>query len=246
VETNASGSYTVDYQVRDRAGLTTSASRSVLVADRTPPEISIIGANPKTVECGTVYHDDGTDAADSCDGDLTGAVLSNSHVNTNSLGSYTVDYQVRDKAGLTAATSRSVLVVDRAPPVVTIKPMMQLFPPDDLYRTFSLANCAQATDACSGALDLNQVGEIVAIYSDEPDVIRSSDPGNDIVILGSTSFNLRNQMDKRSNGRVYEIEFTTRDNHGNKSTARSCFIGVKASQSSAQPVSDGRIFTVRP
>jgi hypothetical protein len=157
-----------------------------------------------------------------------------------------VDYQVRDKAGLTTVASRSVRVADLTPPGVTIKPMIQLFPPDDLYRTFSLSDCAQAIDTCSGALDLNQAGEIVAIYSDELDVIRSSDPGNDIVILGSSSFKLRNQLDKRGNGRVYEIEFTAHDNHGNKGTARSCFIGVKSSQSSAQPVDNGRIFTVRP
>jgi hypothetical protein len=66
------------------------------------------------------------------------------------------------------------------------------------------------------------------------------------VILGPSAFKLRNQRGLFGNGRVYEIEFTVRDNNGNDSAPHSCFVGVKQFFFSPTPVNDGRVFTVRP
>jgi hypothetical protein len=245
VDTGNPGSYAVDYQVTDDAGLVDAASRTVAVADRTPPRLSVIGANPETVECAATYRDDGATATDLCDGDLTSAVSTVSRVNTGVPGSYAVDYRVQDRVGLTATARRSVVVADRTPPDVSIAPMRVLFRPDNDYRMFELSDCAAAVDACGGRLRIDRVGEIVAIHSDEPDRTSHRDPGRDIVILGRSRFKLREQSRTFGNGRVYEIEFTVRDSRGNSTGRRSCFIGVDARFHDGPPVNDGRVFTVR-
>jgi hypothetical protein len=246
VDPGVVGSYAVDYQVHDRAGLTATASRSVSVADHTPPRITLLGANPRTVECGVHYHDQGATATDLCDGDLTGALSRVSHVDSHVPGTYAVDFQVRDGSGLTATERRTVVVTDTTPPRVSVEPMRTLFPPNDHYRTFELSDCAAAFDSCSGRLDVDRFGEIVAIHSDEPDRARRHDPDHDIVILSSSRFKLRQQAERHGNGRVYEIEFAVHDRHGNTGETRSCFIGVNTPFHHDPPVNDGRVFTVRP
>jgi hypothetical protein len=235
----------VDYQVRDGAGLTSAASRSVAVVDTLRPALTVLGSNPATVECATAYRDAGALAVDTCDGDITRAIATQSNVNTRVPGNYAVSYQVHDIAGLISAASRSVVVVDHAPPEVTVNPMRELFPSDLQYRRFELSDCAQAFDACDGATQIDQIGDIVAIHSDEPDDVGPGDPSRDIVILGHSSFLVRRQADEHRNGRVYEIEFTTRDARGNRSEAHSCFIGVET-RLGRSPINDGRVFTVRP
>jgi hypothetical protein len=246
VNPQVAGTYAVDYRVRDQAGLIATASRPVVVADHAPPQLSILGANPATAECRTEYRDDGAAATDVCDGTITASIVAQSNVNTSVLGSYGVDYEVRDLAGFTATARRPVVVADRTPPAVTIRPTTVLDPFALFYRVFNLSDCAQAADACTGAVNIDQLGRIVAIHSDEPDRSWILDPGNDIVILGTSTFALRRESDLLRNGRVYEIEFTVRDSLGNTSAPRSCFVGVKTSLFGATPINDGRVFTVRP
>jgi hypothetical protein len=135
---------------------------------------------------------------------------------------------------------------DTQPPDVEPKPMIVLFPPDLRYHHFQLSDCARSVDTCSGKGNINEVGQIVAIHSDEPDVMHLFDPPHDMVILGPSSFKLRSQRRLFGNGRVYEIEFTVRDNNGNVSAPHSCFVGVKQFFFSPTPVNDGRVFTVLP
>jgi hypothetical protein len=90
------------------------------------------------------------------------------------------------------------------------------------------------------------MGDIVAIHSDEPDITGPDDPGQDIVILGHSSFKLREQQVLPGNGRVYEVELTARDDRGNRTAPLSCFFGVKESRQSRKPINDGRMLTVRP
>ena len=240
------GGYSVDYEVRDRAGFASTASRSVLVTDQTPPTLLLRGDNPSLVECGTRYHDDGARASDLCSGDLTNMVRARSHVRSRVPGNYTVDYSVRDPAGLVTAASRLVVVADRIPPSVSVARTQELGLPDDRYRGFDLSDCADARDACSGPLNIDRAGQIRAIHSDEPDAIDRHDPGNDIVITSNSHFKLRKQSNPHGNGRVYEVEFVVRDELGNTSAARSCFIAVNARFHRRPSVNDGRVVTVRP
>lgn len=245
VDTAVPGGYTVDYQVRDEAGLVATASRAVTVVDTTAPRLTVLGANPVTVECATRYRDRGATAADLCDGDLTGAITAVSHVNTRVLGNYAVDYQVRDRSGLAAAASRTVVVADRTPPDVTLAAMHKLARHDLRYHAFDLSDCGAAVDACGGRIDIDRAGDIVAMYSDERDRSSVFDPDHDMVILSNSRFLVRDQSNLFGNGRVYEIEFTVRDANHNAGL-HSCFIGVTAPFHSGPPIDDGRVFAVRP
>ncbi|MCF6230866.1 MAG: DUF5011 domain-containing protein [Gammaproteobacteria bacterium] len=101
VDTNTVGSYTVTYNVTDAAGNNaTEVTRVVNVtADVTVPVITLIGSDPVSIEQGETYTDAGATASDNIDGDLTGSIVTVNPVDTNTVGSYTVTYNVTDAEG---------------------------------------------------------------------------------------------------------------------------------------------------
>ena len=87
--------------------------------------ITLNGDEVVPVEVGSSYSDAGASASDNVDGALTGLILVVSTVDTTTLGSYTVTYNVSDAAGNSAvAVVRAVDVIkpaDTTLPVVTLK-----------------------------------------------------------------------------------------------------------------------------
>jgi uncharacterized repeat protein (TIGR01451 family) len=92
--------------------MNTNQTLSVLeIATNTPPTITLIGANPLDLDTGTTYTELGATAHDLEDGDLTSKiVIDSTAVNTATPGTYTVTYSVTDSGGLTASTTRQVVV----------------------------------------------------------------------------------------------------------------------------------------
>ena len=122
VDANAVGSYTRTYDVSDGMGNpAVTVTRTVNVVDMTAPTISLIGANPLTVECHTTFIDPGATATDSCAGNLSGSIaVSGDLVNANSPGTYRIRYDVTDPSGNAAIqVIRIVDVVDTTPPTIT-------------------------------------------------------------------------------------------------------------------------------
>ncbi|MCP4234458.1 MAG: DUF5011 domain-containing protein, partial [Aestuariibacter sp.] len=123
VNVNAVGSYSITYNVSDAAGnAALQVTRTVNVTpDVTLPVISLAGVNPINIELGTPYVDAGASASDNIDGDLTTNIATNSNVNVNAVGSYSVTYNVSDGAGNAAAqVTRSVNVTpDITRPVIS-------------------------------------------------------------------------------------------------------------------------------
>ncbi|WP_156492207.1 DUF5011 domain-containing protein, partial [Oleiphilus sp. HI0080] len=92
-----------------------------IVADTTPPVITLVGAPTVNIEQGDTYNDAGATASDSVDGPLTGSISTNNPVNTNIPGTYTVTYNVSDVAGNFAAqVTRTVIVADTTPPAISL------------------------------------------------------------------------------------------------------------------------------
>ncbi|MBI1320346.1 MAG: DUF5011 domain-containing protein [Candidatus Hydrogenedens sp.] len=122
VKNGVPGSYRVTYTVTDGSGNSDSASRLVVVEDHTAPVITLTGNATETIECTSAYVDAGATATDACGGDLSvNVVTTGANVNTSVPGTYTVRYNVTDKAGNAAAeVKRTVTVVDRAKPVITL------------------------------------------------------------------------------------------------------------------------------
>ena len=87
----------------------------------TIPVITLTGANPQSIELGTAYSELGATASDNTDGDITGnIVIDVSAVDVNTLGDYTVTYNVDDAAGNPAVSvMRTVTVVDTTAATIT-------------------------------------------------------------------------------------------------------------------------------
>ena len=117
VDTDVVASYTVTYNVSDASGNSaTEVTRTVNVVDTTVPVITLTGEGIVTIEVGSTYADGGATATDNYDDDtvLTSNITTDvSDVDTQTVGSYTVSYNVSDVAGNAATeVTRTVIVED--------------------------------------------------------------------------------------------------------------------------------------
>ncbi len=121
------------------------------VVDSEPPVISLLGANPQSIECGQSYVELGATATDLVDGDLSSSiVIDSSGVNTSSPGTYQVTYNVADSSGNNAVESiRLVTVSDTQPPSISL---IGEDPQNVTQGETYLESGATAQDACDGDL----------------------------------------------------------------------------------------------
>ena len=91
--------------------------------DTTPPVITLNGSTPVNLTIGDTYTELGASATDDVDGDISAnVVIGGDTVDTNTVGTYIVTYNVSDAAGNTAVeVTRTVNVnPDTTPPVITL------------------------------------------------------------------------------------------------------------------------------
>lgn len=81
--------------------------------DSTPPVIILKGDNPTEITQGEIYEEAGYTAVDETDGDLSSSVIVTGKPDVNSPGTYTITYEVSDKAGNKAAATRTVIVNEK-------------------------------------------------------------------------------------------------------------------------------------
>ena len=117
VDTDVPGTYTVTYDVSDdSANAADTVTRTVIVEDTIPPEITLRGESSMTVECGDEFEDPGATAYDDCDGDVTDCGGTGSGVDPSQPGEYTIEYNATDSSGNEATeVIRTVTVVDTTP-----------------------------------------------------------------------------------------------------------------------------------
>jgi hypothetical protein len=83
--------------------------------DTLKPAITLNGSSSVTLVQGSTYSDAGATANDSAEGDITSDITIADNVNNNTVGTYTVTYNVADSAGNAAtAVTRTVHVVSNA------------------------------------------------------------------------------------------------------------------------------------
>ena len=101
VDINTVGTYTVTYNVSDAAGnAATQVTRTVnITPDVTIPVITLLGESEVSLELGSTYTDAGATAIDNIDGDITSSIEIVNNVDINTVGTYTVTYNVSDAAG---------------------------------------------------------------------------------------------------------------------------------------------------
>ncbi len=88
--------------------------RSFEVLDVTAPVITLNGNATETITSGSVYADAGASASDDVDGDVSGSIVVVNPVNTDTIGTYTITYNVTDSSSNVATeVTRTVEVVAR-------------------------------------------------------------------------------------------------------------------------------------
>jgi hypothetical protein len=224
----------------DNSGNSSSGDQVIVVVDTTPPVITLNGDAVMTLECHfDSYVEAGATALDACAG-ATAVTIGGDVVDTDTVGTYVVTYDAVDACGNHAVqVTRTINVVDTTPPEVTVKDMALLWPPYHQYRSFKLSDLVERVeDACGGPLDVDVVGTIVSIHSDEPEDAKGPGDGNtvnDMVILSNCTFVVRSERLMSGNGRVYSITFEVLDPSGNVTTA-TCHVGVLKNNSGVLPV----------
>ena len=111
VNTNSPGNYLLTYTATNSLGGIGTATRTVTVADTTPPVITVLGANPFYLAVNTPLVDPGATALDTCGGSF--AVTSNSTVNLAVPGNYSITYSSTDSYNNTGTAVRTVVVRPR-------------------------------------------------------------------------------------------------------------------------------------
>ena len=113
VDLNTIGSYIINYYLTDSNGnVTSSVTRTVNIISPQVPEITLIGENPMTIEVGSTFTDPGAIALDNYDGDISSSIVVSGSVDSNTVGSYTLTYDVIDASGNAAVSlTRTVNVV---------------------------------------------------------------------------------------------------------------------------------------
>ena len=85
--------------------------------------ITLVGDNPQSIELGTAYSELGATATDNIDGNITSSiVIDASNVDVNTVGDYTVTYNVADAAtnNATQVTRTVTITADVIAPVITL------------------------------------------------------------------------------------------------------------------------------
>lgn len=102
----------VYYTVTDSNGNTTNAKRHLTYDDREGPVITLEGGENVIVYNGETYTDTFT-AVDDVDGDITSKVKVEGSVDTNTNGTYTLQYSISDAHNNKTTATRTVTVMDK-------------------------------------------------------------------------------------------------------------------------------------
>ncbi|MBD3391283.1 MAG: DUF5011 domain-containing protein [Chitinivibrionales bacterium] len=143
----------------------TNAVRDLVAAcsiDTVAPVLEVLGPDPITITVGDAFEDPGARAVDNIDGDISNRVAASGTVDPATAGEYRVRYDVFDKAGNTASTTRTVVVqivrtprerVDQGNVDPSLLANRQKDPP--LRRALKIATGVLAVGSIAGGVAMN-------------------------------------------------------------------------------------------
>ena len=116
------GDTLVTFSATDSNGNTGIGGATISIEDTTVPVITLVGNSSVSVEFNSIFTDQGHNAYDNVDGDITGNVVVSGIVDTSILGDHILNFDVTDNAGNIAATvQRTVTVEDTTAPVILLE-----------------------------------------------------------------------------------------------------------------------------
>ncbi len=165
------GTNVIVITVADASNNKSISTNRIVVLDQTPPLITLIGGALLTHELGTAFADPGVMFSDACSGILT--VTTNGTVNVSIIGTNVLAYNITDFSGNTNAVTRTVVVRDTTPPVIT----------------WSFTNLVLSLDTNCSAVMPNVIGTNFILASDlsGPLSISQSPVSNSVLPLGTNS-----------------------------------------------------------
>ena len=101
------------YSVKDSSGNKNEIRRSIIFEDKEKPSLTLIGDDNIVIYKNSKYIEKGYTATDNCDGDITNNVISTGTVDTNKVGTYTINYEVVDSSNNKTSIKRNVTVRER-------------------------------------------------------------------------------------------------------------------------------------
>jgi hypothetical protein len=118
VDTNNVGTYYINFNVTDQAGnVAQQVTRSITVnsVNSAVPVITLLGSLSITLIEGDIFFDSGATASDDDDGNITDQIFISGTVDTNTIGTYTLFYNVFDSDGNAANQVTRTILVESAP-----------------------------------------------------------------------------------------------------------------------------------
>lgn len=103
----------IKYSVKDKSGNYSEIERKIIFIDREEPLIELKGGNDIYIYKDNKYIEMGYTAIDKCDGDITDNVIVTGTVDTNRVGTYTINYKVVDNSGNETSVDRKITVRER-------------------------------------------------------------------------------------------------------------------------------------
>lgn len=159
------------------------------------PVISLVGQSEVNLELGNTYTDSGATALDNIDGDITNSILTTSNVDVNTVGTYSVTYNVSDAAGNVANEVTRIVNItpDVTKPIITINGGDIDHEQGTPYTDFG----ATATDNIDGDItslitiqsdvDPDNAGTYTVVYSVSDSSGNSADQKTRIVVVSDTT-----------------------------------------------------------
>ncbi len=101
------------YEVNDSSGNYYKVVRKLIFEDKEKPTIKLNGDKEMYIYVGGYFEDPSYTATDNCDGDITSKVITSGNVDTSTVGTYTIKYEVTDEKGNKSEETRDVKVITR-------------------------------------------------------------------------------------------------------------------------------------
>lgn len=100
------------FSVTDSSGNETNLLKSAKKEDTTKPVIKLNGEEEIRLTAGEKYEEKGATAIDYCDGDLTDKIEISGSVDTDKVGSYKLEYKVKDSNNNESSVIRNITVIN--------------------------------------------------------------------------------------------------------------------------------------